>query len=1351
MKKNFLAVFIICVCSINCFAQKQEHRFILNQRSDSKERTTLSMPAAETVAQRDGSLRHLSPSAAGDIDEVFDGATFPPADWTLTNSSNSGNWYAWESSASILLKYTNNTPQRGTADVIRVTGDGSHAVFNPFIAPGDWSRLETPVITPNADRKLLTFDLYEICMSTSWLGAGFQLYADIYTDGAWVDGTTNILLDMTGHNTGPQYAVHTLSTSIDLSAYIGQSIKVGFRAISDDGGITLLLDNVRFATLTPAPSFNGASSINLGSGKDLYTHFAAQYEIRNYGGGELVVTQQSPVDGITIEGLPLTVIAGEVKTATVKLAAEGLDGIIEKDIILSTNDPLQSEVTVTAYANVMAVKVRKYISENFNLHTYFPKGWQDFSHNVEVLPNVGVDGTNALKGSIFYDESMLFMSEAAVVPPLVKIDNNSVFKLKYKALKTGTEVGASTDVYSVDVYYATMPEVRAAFSQPDPVLQGHYLTTISQSVTNDFVEYSMPAANLSQLYGDTVLFNIVTETLTAGNFIDIFIDDIKIGTPRSNDLEFADMSGSALGVANKAMSFKAEISNLGENAVDAADYAAELISGSVSIATARSASIASGESVISALNYTPTAEGVVPAQINVAYAQDEDLANNISKDFNMKIFPETTTLFEAAGDSEKNIHEPYAPMYLWFKNSVTQTIYNPNDIGSNAATIKGVAYQFSFDNPVSEIPVEMWIGTTEYADYSSGSHWIDTTALTKVFSGQNTIEDRYNDRLYIPFNQDYNYNGGNLVLYVLRRGGHNYTLSEKFAATSMPARTLLFFHEISAQFSLDPAYLAENGYIEDFIPNTTFITEVNAGSLSGVITDANGALEGAKVELVDENMYTFTDADGKYRFPYLAGKSYSVKVTKRHYNDAVATIDIVAQQEGILNIQLDEEANSHLTYSITDSYTQQPIPNASVRLEGSDKYAGTTDANGVCSFEKVYNGAYSLHVLATDYYPFSADANIAGSIESTIPLSEKFYVSGAVTATKTGTEENPVVNVSWSEPKVFTEFRYDNGEQSGILGSMEGTVDGVMGCAYPKQSEINSVSWYTSKKTYGNHNFVNVFIFALDNGGLPTKDILYSQLDVPNTDDVWNTLYLPQLISAPNGFLVALSYSYGHLSIGTTLPDANYPFAPAQYYAKNYNETEFIPIGDDGFNVNMMIRATVTDLGASAQRTSAPATIAAETAVSPTLTNYSVFRLLVGASKSEWTQIAQSDATSCTDNEFKTQAQGTYQYAVVTNYCDGTQESNAAFSNPVVQTATGEADRTMQQNGINVYPNPAKGLIYVQTPETATVTVSDMTGRILEQRTVDAGSAAFDLKAAGAYFIKIDGEKKSSVFKVINK
>jgi hypothetical protein len=1348
MRNFFITAFVLCVFAASASAQKQEHKFILNKNVNSKESTTLSVQTAKAAAQNDRSARAVT-KAAGDLEEIFNGSVFPPSGWTVTNSS-TGDWYSWESSNHVVSRYQKgNSAQIGTAGAILSTGDGKHAVFSPFVTSGEWSRLETPVVTANANRTLVTFELFEICMSSNWLSpSGMELYVDVYADGQWVNGSENILLRMAEHNTGQQFSVHSLATSADLSQYIGKDIKIGFRAVSDDGGITLLLDNIRFATLATVPSFNGDSSVNLGSGKDLYTNFSAQYQIENFGGDTLVVTQHAPVEGITIEGLPVKVVAGDPKTITIKLNAAGLDGYIEKDIVLSTNDPLQNQITVTAYADVLAVKVRNYINESFNTHTYLPKDWQDFSHNVEVLPNAGVNGTNAVVGAIFYNENLPFMDEAAVGPPLVAIDEHSVFSMKYKAVYTGTEIIASPYEYSIDVYYATLSEIRAVFSQPDQQLSGRFLTALEPTVTNDFVTYSMPSEYLSVLYGDTVLFNIVAFVDPDANNVSAIFDDIKIGTPHNNDLDLAGIFGSALGVKNKEMNLMAEVSNIGENAVNAVDYATQLISNNDTLATAQSTPILSGESVINTLKYTPTTEGTLSMHVQVAYDVDENQTNNTGKEFRAKIFPQTTTLLEAAGNNEENTYAVYAPMYLFYKNSVTQTIYHPSDIGSNIATIKGIAYQFSFDNPVAALPMEVWIGTTEYEDYISDGQWIDTGSLTKVFSGQNTVEDRYNDRLYIPFNQNYEYTGGNLVLYVVRRSDVYYSLNEYFAATSMPARTLYYYHELS--LPLDPQFLNENGFVEDFIPNTTFITEVNnAGSLSGIITGTNGdVLQGVKVELLGAGLITHTDINGKYKFPYLKADSlpYSVKATIKHYKDTALAISVVSQQESVLNIQLKEEPSYSLTYHIKDSYNKQPLQNVSIRLEGDDNYTDTTDVNGVCTFAKVYGGPYRLQILASDYYPFNDDVNVNSVAEDTVTLSEKFFVSGAVNAAISVAEslEDTSVFVSWSAPKTFTEFRYDNGILGGSLGSQQGDMYGVMGCAYLRQSEVNAVSWFTVKNPNFTHDFVNVFIFSLDDNGLPTNNILYHQLDVPNTDDVWNTLYLSSLVIAPNGFFVALSYNYGYLGIGAAKPDAAYPFAPAQYFAANYTENQFIPIGEAGYNVNIMIRATVTDLDPTVNSTSMAK------AISSSFTDYTLFRLSKGSPRSEWTKLTQSADISYVDNDFEMQPSGIYQYAVITNYYNGSQVSNAALSNSITKGWAAGNELSMQKDRVSVYPNPAKGLIYVQTLEPATVTVSDMTGHIVEQRRVSSGSAAFNLKIDGAYFVKITNSERSSVFKVIN-
>ena len=49
------------------------------------------------------------------------------------------------------------------------------------------------------------------------------------------------------------------------------------------------------------------------------------------------------------------------------------------------------------------------------------------------------------------------------------------------------------------------------------------------------------------------------------------------------------------------------------------------------------------------------------------------------------------------------------------------------------------------------------------------------------------------------------------------------------------------------------------------------------------------------------------------------------------------------------------------------------------------------------------------------------------------------------------------------------------------------------------------------------HSSVNIFVFDLDSEGEPTSTVLYSKMNVPNTDLQWTTFEFEVPIDAPVG------------------------------------------------------------------------------------------------------------------------------------------------------------------------------------------------------------------------------------------
>ena len=178
--------------------------------------------------------------------------------------------------------------------------------------------------------------------------------------------------------------------------------------------------------------------------------------------------------------------------------------------------------------------------------------------------------------------------------------------------------------------------------------------------------------------------------------------------------------------------------------------------------------------------------------------------------------------------------------------------------------------------------------------------------------------------------------------------------------------------------------------------------------------------------------------------------------------------------------------------------------------------------------------------------------------------------------------DNVNVLLTWEAPagQTLHEFRYDDGIQDGQLGFQGGTNNGVMGSVHSNDAEIHEVHWFTTDEG-GPHAAVNLFIFGLNAQGLPNgSDILFQQMSIPNVDMQWNEFVLPDPVSAPNGFMLAMSYT-GFLGLGTDDGiGAPWEFQPnTHYFSADYTGNQWSTVESAGFEANFMLRAYGHDNG----------------------------------------------------------------------------------------------------------------------------------------------------------------------------
>jgi len=398
-------------------------------------------------------------------------------------------------------------------------------------------------------------------------------------------------------------------------------------------------------------------------------------------------------------------------------------------------------------------------------------------------------------------------------------------------------------------------------------------------------------------------------------------------------------------------------------------------------------------------------------------------------------------------------------------------------------------------------------------------------------------------------------------------------------------------------------------------------------------------------------------------------------------------------------------------------------------------YTATSGPEGVL-VQNVWRGMYDISIRLLGYQNYSAE-NLEITIEGqahTAILEEVPYPVTTVTATIMG---NNVV-VEWTEPSVTSKvFRYDNGVCTSQLGFEQSAPRGVMGSCHRVNATLNNMSWYLTDNVNPNPTQVNLWVFDLDAQGMPTNNILYSRLGVNSTKLEWNTFEFPDPVEAPNGFFIALSHPNTFLSLGTTIPDVEYPFPPqTHFYCGDFTQLDFTAL-DGAFNVNFMIRAEGYEYGKTTTfGKPSKATI-----------GYNIYRLEKEQEEEEWTQLGSSfQGLTYTDENWSELPAGTYQYAVkaVYTYC----QSDATLSNPLLKPI---GIRNHLLSELVLYPNPFKNEIFISHPEfVKSVKMTNITGQKIEKPVFNGNSIATGNLSSGVYFIEIEtitGEK--GIYKMV--
>lgn len=103
------------------------------------------------------------------------------------------------------------------------------------------------------------------------------------------------------------------------------------------------------------------------------------------------------------------------------------------------------------------------------------------------------------------------------------------------------------------------------------------------------------------------------------------------------------------------------------------------------------------------------------------------------------------------------------PFNFQWEHTLSQTLYLASEIGVSKGLLMGVEYEMTNSSVIPDTQIAIWVGETSRENLVMD--WVDFFSLQKVFE-KNTDFPAGENKIFIPFDTPYEYNGGNLVIHI---------------------------------------------------------------------------------------------------------------------------------------------------------------------------------------------------------------------------------------------------------------------------------------------------------------------------------------------------------------------------------------------------------------------------------------------------------------------------------------------------------------------------------------------------------------------------------------------------------
>ena len=305
-----------------------------------------------------------------------------------------------------------------------------------------------------------------------------------------------------------------------------------------------------------------------------------------------------------------------------------------------------------------------------------------------------------------------------------------------------------------------------------------------------------------------------------------WIANISCLINETHDMAATSVSGNTTPTIGTSSNYTIYVTNIGTEPETGSNYSVSLYDvNNAIIGTANGVDIAGGQSIPFVIPWIPDTIGLTYIYGKVTLNGDQNPANDQTPNFNVEV-QQDIYMAVTIGTGTELPGSPKTPFDFYWKNSLTESLYFPEEIGLPAGMqITQIAYHNNFVSYLIDKPVKIFIGETSLMDLTGG--WITANDLTLVYDGNVTFPAGIND-IIIPLTSPYNYNGNNLVIMTNRKMDTQYfSSSDKFYSTTNTTHSSRTLAVNDDNTLFDPYAPPTGTTSKNYFPNTTIYIQAS--------------------------------------------------------------------------------------------------------------------------------------------------------------------------------------------------------------------------------------------------------------------------------------------------------------------------------------------------------------------------------------------------------------------------------------------------------------------------------------------------------------------------------------------